>query len=216
MAFSFHLHHTDATTAARRSTFVTPHGSVEMPAFMPVGTQASVKGLEIEQLRGTGAQMVLANTYHLALRPGEDVVAELGGLHAFMGWDGPILTDSGGFQIFSLAQMSKVTEQEAVFRSHIDGRLLAISPERAVAIQEALGSDVAMVLDHVVPLPNEAAVVRDACEPRPAGPPVAAPPPGVPIKPCLPLSKEDSIRTSVAAAPRSSPGSTSRATRLAA
>ncbi len=164
MAFSFHLHHTDATTAARRSTFVTPHGSVEMPAFMPVGTQASVKGLEIEQLRGTGAQMVLANTYHLALRPGEDVVAELGGLHAFMGWDGPILTDSGGFQIFSLAQMSKVTEQEAVFRSHIDGRLLAISPERAVAIQEALGSDVAMVLDHVVPLPNEAAVVRDACE----------------------------------------------------
>ena len=91
-------------------------------------------------------------------------MAELGGLHAFMGWDGPILTDSGGFQIFSLAQMSKVSEEEAVFRSHIDGRLLAISPERAVAIQEALGSDVAMVLDHVVQLPNEPAVVRDACE----------------------------------------------------
>ncbi len=108
--------------------------------------------------------MVLANTYHLALRPGEQVVAELGGLHAFMGWDGPILTDSGGFQIFSLAHMSKVSEEEAVFRSHIDGRLLAISPERAVAIQEALGSDVAMVLDHVVQLPNEPAVVRDACE----------------------------------------------------
>jgi queuine tRNA-ribosyltransferase len=163
-AFSFHLHHTDATTAARRSTFVTPHGAVEMPAFMPVGTLASVKGLEIEQLRGTGAEMVLANTYHLALRPGEQVVAEMGGLHAFMGWDGPILTDSGGFQIFSLAHISKVNEQEAVFRSHIDGRLLAISPERAVAIQEALGSDVAMVLDHVVQLPNEPAVVRDACE----------------------------------------------------
>ena len=164
MVFSFQLHHTDATTAARRSTFLTPHGAVEMPAFMPVGTLASVKGLEIEQLRGSGAEMVLANTYHLALRPGEDVIAELGGLHAFMGWDGPILTDSGGFQIFSLAQMSKVSEQEAVFRSHIDGRLLAISPERAVAIQEALGSDVAMVLDHVVCLPNEPAVVRDACE----------------------------------------------------
>ena len=164
MAFSFRLHHTDATTAARRSTFLTPHGAVEMPAFMPVGTLASVKGLEIEQLRATGAQMVLANTYHLALRPGETVVAELGGLHSFMGWNGPILTDSGGFQIFSLAHMSKVSEEEAVFRSHIDGRLLAISPERAVAIQEALGSDVAMVLDHVVQLPNEPAVVRDACE----------------------------------------------------
>ena len=135
-----------------------------MPAFMPVGTLASVKGLEIQQLRATGAQMVLANTYHLALRPGETVVADLGGLHAFMGWDGPILTDSGGFQIFSLAHMAKVGEQEAVFRSHIDGRLLAISPERAVAIQEALGSDVAMVLDHVVQLPNEPAVVREACE----------------------------------------------------
>ena len=164
LPFSFQLHHTDTATAARRATFVTPHGAVEMPAFMPVGTLAAVKGLEIEQLAGTGAQMVLANTYHLALRPGEQVVAALGGLHAFMGWPGPILTDSGGFQIFSLAHISKVTEQEAVFRSHIDGRLLAISPERAVAIQEALGSDVAMVLDHVVELPNEPAVVRDACE----------------------------------------------------
>jgi queuine tRNA-ribosyltransferase len=164
VAFTFQLHRTDATTAARRSTFLTPHGAVEMPAFMPVGTLASVKGLEIDQLRGTAAQMVLANTYHLALRPGEQVVAELGGLHAFMGWDGPILTDSGGFQIFSLAHMSKVSETEALFRSHIDGRLVAISPERAVAIQEALGSDIAMVLDHVVQLPNEPAVVRDACE----------------------------------------------------
>lgn len=135
-----------------------------MPAFMPVGTLASVKGLEVQQLRGTGAQMVLANTYHLALRPGEQVVAELGGLHAFMGWDGPILTDSGGFQIFSLAHLAKITEEEAVFRSHIDGHLVAMSPERAVAVQEALGSDVAMVLDHVVPLPNDPAIVRDACE----------------------------------------------------
>ena len=106
--------------------------------------------------------MILGNTYHLSLRPGEEVVAALGGLHRFMGWQGPILTDSGGFQLFSLAHLIKVTEEEAVFRSHIDGRLVAISPERAVAIQEALGSDVAMALDHVVGLPNEPAVVQDA------------------------------------------------------
>jgi queuine tRNA-ribosyltransferase len=163
-SFSFHLRHTDARTHARRATFSTPHGPVETPAFMPVATQGSVKGLEIDQLRATGAQMVLGNTYHLALRPGEEVVRSLGGLHGFMGWDGPILTDSGGFQIFSLAHISKVTEEQAVFRSHVDGRLVAISPERAIAIQEALGSDVAMVLDHVVELPNSAEVVRDATE----------------------------------------------------
>jgi queuine tRNA-ribosyltransferase len=162
--FSFVLHHVDAGCAARRSTFTTPHGTVEMPAFMPVGTLGTVKGVEIQQLRQTGAQMVLGNTYHLTLRPGEEVVAALGGLHQFMGWDGPILTDSGGFQLFSLARLIKVTEERAVFRSHIDGRLLELSPERAVAIQEALGSDVAMVLDHVVGLPNEPEVVRDATE----------------------------------------------------
>ena len=131
---------------------------------MPVGTQGSVKGLEVEQLRASGAEMVLANTYHLSLRPGEETVAALGGLHRFMGWDGPILTDSGGFQLFSLARLIEVSEEQATFRSHIDGRLVAISPERAVAIQEALGSDVAMVLDHVVGLPNQPEVVRDAME----------------------------------------------------
>jgi queuine tRNA-ribosyltransferase len=162
--FSFQLHHTDAGCAGRRSTFVTPHGPVEMPAFMPVGTQGSVKGLEIAQIGATGAQMVLSNTYHLALRPGEEVVAALGGLHRFMGWDGPILTDSGGFQLYSLAERAEVTEEEVIFRSHIDGRLVAISPERAVAIQEALGSDVAMVLDHVVGLPNEPSVILDAAQ----------------------------------------------------
>ena len=160
--FSFQLHHTDAGSAARRSTFFTPHGPVDMPAFMPVGTQGSVKGLEIAQIRATGAQMVLGNTYHLALRPGEETVAALGGLHRFMGWDGPILTDSGGFQLYSLAQRAQVTEEEVIFRSHIDGRLVAISPERAVAIQECLGSDVAMVLDHVVGLPNNPDVILDA------------------------------------------------------
>ena len=163
-ATSFRLLHTDAHGAARRSEFSTPHGDVQLPAFMPVGTQATVKGLEIEQLRATGAEMILGNTYHLTLRPGEEVVASLGGLHRFMGWDGPILTDSGGFQLFSLAHRIEVTEEQAIFRSHIDGRLVALSPERAVAIQEALGSDVAMVLDHVVGLPNEREVVRDAAE----------------------------------------------------
>jgi queuine tRNA-ribosyltransferase len=163
-ATSFSLLHVDAHCAARRAVFSTPHGTVQMPAFMPVGTQASVKGLEIEQLHATGAEMILANTYHLAVRPGEETVAALGGLHRFMGWDGPILTDSGGFQLYSLAHLIKVTDEEAVFRSHIDGRLMAISPERAVAIQEALGSDVAMVLDHVVGLPNSREIVADATE----------------------------------------------------
>ena len=162
--FEFSLRHTDAGSAARRGTFSTPHGLVETPAFMPVGTQGTVKGLTIELLRATGAQMILGNTYHLTLRPGEDVVKELGGLHRFMGWDGPILTDSGGFQLFSLAQITKVTDEGAVFRSHIDGRLLELTPERAVAIQEALGSDVAMVLDHVVALPSPEELVRDACQ----------------------------------------------------
>ena len=154
----------DPNCSARRARFCTPHGLVQTPAFMPVGTLASVKGVEIERVRQTGAQMVLANTYHLALRPGERVVEQLGGLHRFMGWDGPILTDSGGFQVFSLAQNTKVTEQSAVFRSHLDGNLFELSPERAVEIQEALGSDVAMVLDHVVALPNSLEAIRDATD----------------------------------------------------
>lgn len=163
-SFRFDLHTTDPATGARRGTFHTPHGEVQTPAFMPVGTVGTVKGITADQLRGTGAQMILGNTYHLALRPGEETVRALGGLHKFMRWDGPILTDSGGFQLFSLAQMTKVTEDQATFRSHIDGSLLHLSPERAIAIQEALGSDVAMVLDHVVALPNSDAVLDDAME----------------------------------------------------
>ena len=163
-AFRFELHHTDRDSRARRGTFTTPHGLVEMPAFMPVGTQGTVKGLTLEALRATGCQMMLANTYHLALRPGAEVVAALGDLHGFSGWSGPILTDSGGFQIFSLAHNAQVTEEQVTFRSHIDGNLFELSPERAVEIQEALGSDVAMVLDHVVPLPSEAALVREATD----------------------------------------------------
>jgi queuine tRNA-ribosyltransferase len=162
--FRFEIKHRDAGSAARRAVFSTPHGYVDTPAFMPVGTQGAVKGLSPDQVRTTGAQMLLGNTYHLTLRPGEDVVAELGGLHRFMGWDGPILTDSGGFQLFSLAQMRRVTDEAATFRSHIDGRLLELSPERAVAIQEALGSDVAMVLDDVVGLPCDRARLSEAVE----------------------------------------------------
>src|SRR6185295_2881405 len=108
-SFSFELHAVDPACRARVSTFHTPHGAVDMPAFMPVGTRATVKGLAVDRVKATGAQMVLSNTYHLALRPGESVVERLGGLHRFMGWDGPILTDSGGFQVYSLAQMTKVS-----------------------------------------------------------------------------------------------------------
>jgi queuine tRNA-ribosyltransferase len=162
--FSFVLHHNDSRTAARTSTFHTPHGPVEMPAFMPVGTQGTVKGLAIDQVRSTGAQMLLANTYHLALRPGAETVARLGGLHRMMGWDGPILTDSGGFQVFSLAQRVEVSEEQATFRSHIDGALVELSPERAVEIQEALASDIAMVLDHVVAIPSPPERIKDATE----------------------------------------------------
>ncbi len=162
--FKYQLKHQDGSSKARRGEFVTPHGAVQTPAFMPVGTQGTVKGLEIGMVRETGAEMILGNTYHLSLRPGDDVVADLGGLHKFMNWQGPILTDSGGFQIFSLAQMRKITEKEAVFQSHIDGRKIHLSPERSIEIQENLGSDIAMVLDHVVELPNETKVIREAMD----------------------------------------------------
>jgi queuine tRNA-ribosyltransferase len=163
-SFSYKLLDQDAHCSARRGVLETPHGAVQLPAFMPVGTQATVKGLTIDQVSATGAQMLLGNTYHLALRPGAEVVQKLGGLHSFMGWSGPILTDSGGFQVFSLSQMNEVNEQAVVFRSHIDGSRLTLTPERAVEIQEALGSDIAMVLDHVVRLPSDESTVRDACE----------------------------------------------------
>ncbi len=162
--FSFELFSQDARSMARLGRIHTPHGSVDTPAFMPVGTQGTVKGLTVEHLRSTGAQMILGNTYHLALRPGAERVAKLGGLHRFMLWDGPILTDSGGFQIFSLADRAKITEHGAMFRSHIDGSLLELTPEHAIEIQENLGSDVAMVLDHVVALPNERSVILDAMD----------------------------------------------------
>jgi queuine tRNA-ribosyltransferase len=160
MVIAFQLLHTDGS--ARRGRLTTPHGIVETPVFMPVGTQATVKGLTPQQVRDAGAQIILGNTYHLALRPGDDLIAELGGLHRFMQWDGPILTDSGGFQIYSLAPARKITDHAATFRSHIDGALLELTPERAVAIQENLGSDIAMCLDECPPHETPPEYVREA------------------------------------------------------
>ncbi len=154
----------DPTGGARTGTLHTLHGTVATPAFMPVGTQATVKGLMPDQVAAVGSRMVLANTYHLAIRPGEAIVQAMGGLHRFMGWDGPILTDSGGFQAFSMSDRRKLTEQGVSFRSHLDGRLLELTPERAVAIQEALGADVAMVLDQCPALPAEKPEIRAAVD----------------------------------------------------
>ena len=141
--------------AARAGTLATWHGSVPTPLFMPVATLATVKGVDIGRVAETGAGMVLANTYHLHLRPGEEIVAQGGGVAKFMGWSGPTLTDSGGFQVFSLAKQVKVTEEGAFFRSHIDGSPIDLTPERAIQIQERLGADVAMQLDEVVALPAD-------------------------------------------------------------
>jgi queuine tRNA-ribosyltransferase len=150
---------------ARLGRLRTPHGEVPTPVFMPVGTQAAVKGLTPAEVRACGGEIVLANTYHLWLRPGPDLIAAHGGLHAFMGWDGPILTDSGGFQVFSLRGLRRVDDDGVTFRSHLDGSTRRLDPETAVAVQEALGSDIAMVLDECVPYPAareeaEAAVRR--------------------------------------------------------
>lgn len=158
----FELLATDAQTSARAGVLWTPRGAVETPVFMPVGTQATVKGVPREWLERLGSRFVLANTYHLALRPGEAVVAAHGGLHRFMNWPGPILTDSGGFQVFSLAARNDLDESGVAFRSHIDGSLLKLSPERAIEIQQALGADVIMCFDHCPALPAEKEAVADA------------------------------------------------------
>ncbi len=140
----------------------TPRGAVDTPAFMPVGTQGAVKAMTPEELREVGAQIILGNTYHLHLRPGEAVVEKLGGLHRFMNWPGPILTDSGGYQIFSLARLNAVEEEGVRFQSHLDGTRLELTPESSIAIQQALGSDIMMCLDHLISLPAPEAQVRDA------------------------------------------------------
>ena len=162
MAITFQLEARDAS--ARAGRIATPHGEVETPVFMPVGTQATVKGLTPEMVRGAGAQIILGNTYHLALRPGDELVRDLGGLHKFMNWSGPILTDSGGFQVFSLATQVKITDHGAKFKSHIDGSPLELTPERAVEIQQNLGSDIAMVLDECPPAQSEPAKMRAAVD----------------------------------------------------
>ncbi|MGB9000543.1 MAG: tRNA guanosine(34) transglycosylase Tgt [Pseudolabrys sp.] len=149
--FSFSLMATDC--AARRGEFVTPHGRVQTPAFMPVGTQGTVKGLSPDDVRGTGTEIVLGNTYHLMLRPGAERVAALGGLHKFMNWSLPILTDSGGFQVMSLSELRKVDERAVTFRSHLDGTMIELTPERAIEIQVLLGADIAMQLDECLRLP---------------------------------------------------------------
>jgi queuine tRNA-ribosyltransferase len=160
MAIRFEVSHTDGS--ARLGRLDTPHGTVETPAFIAVGTQATVKGLTPRQLEEIGVQVVLGNTYHLALRPGDELIAELGGLHRFMGWDRPILTDSGGFQVYSLAASRRIDDCGAVFRSHIDGALLELTPERAVRIQENFGSDIAMCLDECPPADTAPEYSREA------------------------------------------------------
>jgi queuine tRNA-ribosyltransferase len=161
-AFSFTLLKSDG--AARRGEIVTPHGKVQTPAFMPVGTQGTVKGLMPEAVAATGAEIVLGNTYHLMLRPGAERIAALGGLHAFMNWPLPILTDSGGFQVMSLSALRKLTETGVTFRSHLDGAMVELSPERAIEIQALLGADISMQLDECLKLPAAPAEIERAMQ----------------------------------------------------
>ena len=164
MNFSFEVKNTDAT-GARRGVLTTPHGQIETPAFMPVGTSATIKALTHEALEELGASIILANTYHLYLRPGHELIRKLGGLHQFMSWQRALLTDSGGYQVFSLSALRKITDEGVTFRSHLDGSEHLLTPEKAVEVQLALGSDIAMVLDECIETPAprekaEAALVR--------------------------------------------------------
>lgn len=149
--FRFETIKQDARTGARAGIFHTPHGDIETPVYMPVGTQATVKGVLPRDLKEAGAQIVLANTYHLYMRPGDEIVKAAGGLHKFMNWDRPILTDSGGFQVFSLAKLNKIKDEGVYFNSHVDGRLHFISPEKAMQIESNLGADIAMAFDQCSP-----------------------------------------------------------------
>ena len=162
MSFSFSVLGEDGT--ARRGRMTTAHGTVDTPAFMPVGTAGAVKAVTPEELRACGAQIVLANTYHLYLRPGHALVRDLGGLHPFMHWEGPILTDSGGFQAFSMEALRRLDEEGVRFKSHLDGSLHLLTPETSMEIQAALGSDVAMVLDECPPLPAAREALEEAVE----------------------------------------------------
>ena len=163
-AFRFEVEITDGRTRARRGKITTARGTIATPAFMPVGTVGSVKGVTPTELRALGAEIVLANAYHLYLRPGVETVRELGGLSRFMGWDGPVLTDSGGYQMFSLAELVKLEEDGVRIRSHLDGSLHDLTPERIVEVEEALDVDVMMPLDDCPPYPSEAPRLRAAVE----------------------------------------------------
>src|SRR3954469_10784756 len=153
-ALQFDLEMKDSATAARLGRVTTRHGAFDTPAFMPVGTQGTIKGVLPDLVAATGSQIILANTYHLMLRPGEKVVAELGDLHRFMGWPGPILTDSGGFQVFSLADINRIDDDGVVFKSHIDGSVVHLTPSRSMEVQNALGADIIMAFDEC-PDPNK-------------------------------------------------------------
>lgn len=154
----------DARTHARRGVLTTPHGEIQTPIFMPVGTQATVKAMTPRELEEIGTQIMLSNTYHLHLRPGENLIREAGGLHRFMSWNKPILTDSGGFQVFSLASLRKIREEGVSFRSHLDGSAMFMGPEESMAVQEALGSDIAMAFDVCTAYPCDYKTAKDAME----------------------------------------------------
>jgi len=159
---TFELLHTCKQSGARLGVLHTPHGDIPTPIYMPVGTQATVKAMTPREMEEIGAKIILSNTYHLHLRPGEDIVREAGGLHAFMDWHHPVLTDSGGFQVFSLAGLRKITEEGAAFRSHLDGGKRFISPEKSMDIQQALGSDIAMAFDVCSPYPCDHRTAQEA------------------------------------------------------
>ncbi|HZJ69252.1 MAG TPA: tRNA guanosine(34) transglycosylase Tgt [Candidatus Eisenbacteria bacterium] len=163
-AIRFELKHVCKQTGARYGIIHTPHGDIETPVFMPVGTQASVKGLSPEELKKMSAEIILSNTYHLWMRPGEDLIEEAGGLHKFMNWERPILTDSGGFQVFSLSDSRKIEEEGVHFKSHIDGSRHFLSPEKAIDIQESLGSDIIMQLDECIPYPADHTYTKNSLQ----------------------------------------------------
>ena len=163
-AVTYELIKTDKKTRARRGRVTTPHGVIQTPVFMPVGTAATVKAMRPEEVREMGAEIILSNTYHLYLRPGHETVKAAGGLHKFMNWDRPILTDSGGFQVFSLGAMRKIREEGVEFRSHIDGSKHMLSPEKSMEIQNALGSDIMMAFDECAPYPADRQYVKDSLE----------------------------------------------------
>ncbi|BCJ88128.1 queuine tRNA-ribosyltransferase [Effusibacillus dendaii] len=164
MAVRYELLSIDRDTGARRGRLHTPHGTIETPVFMPVGTQATVKAMSPEELKEIGAEIILSNTYHLFLRPGHDLVREAGGLHSFMNWDRSILTDSGGFQVFSLSTLRKISEEGVEFRSHISGEKLFLSPEKAIEVENALGADIIMAFDECPPYPASRDYLKDSLE----------------------------------------------------